>query len=375
MRMLPGAGLAIVHCKSRRSYELVHSRTEPMPRERIEPAWPVKTISKVSPTWAASMAVRPASPSCRRARVRASATRTSWQSATPAKPIPTPRRPNQNSTSPAPPAHWERQPRLAVTLIPRAEQIETEAGTCFGFIGTPPGRSSSAASCSRPSSRIPMPSSSRSTRPSRSSEPAPAGSAAHHRMLGRAGTSELKISSHAARHEAADLGAAVDVIRPDHGAAGAVRLGDHGVVGHLDPVAQESHAIMSVARVPVDIVQRGAVSVGAAGTAALAVQALEPALEGRVCVATVVAGLHGWADHGSNRYESDHPECRDRHIASLDSRAHERRRGAACAARDAMLAGAADRFQPSQRGDNREGRCLILFSRARTYRVRALLRL
>src|SRR3954464_7771391 len=43
------------------------------------------------------------------------------------------------------------------------------------------------------------------------------------------------------------------------------------------------------------------------------------------------------------------------------------------ARRDAMLAGAADRFQPSQRGDNREGRCLILFSRARTYRVRALL--
>jgi hypothetical protein len=34
-----------------------------MPRERIEPACPVKTILKVSPTWAASMAVRPASPS------------------------------------------------------------------------------------------------------------------------------------------------------------------------------------------------------------------------------------------------------------------------------------------------------------------------
>src|SRR3954467_8452159 len=309
MRMLPGASLAIVHCKSRRSYELVHSRTEPMPRERIEPACPVKTISKVSPTWAASMAVRPASPSCRRARIRASATRTSWQSATPAKPIPTPRRPNQNSTSPAPPAHWERQPRLAVTLIPRARQIETEAGACFGFIGTPPGRSSSAASCSRPSSRIPMPSSSRSTRPSRSSEPAPAGLTAHDRMLRRAGT-KVETSNHAAGHEAADHGAAVDVIRPDHGAADAVWLGDHGVVGHLNPVAQESHAIMSVAGVPVDIVQRRAVGVGTAGTAALAAQALEPAFEGRVCVATVVAGLHRWSDHDSNRYESD-PECRD----------------------------------------------------------------
>lgn len=67
----------------------------------IEAACPVKTISKVSPTWAASMAVRPASPSFRRARARVSATATSWQSATPAKPIARRRRPNQNSASPA----------------------------------------------------------------------------------------------------------------------------------------------------------------------------------------------------------------------------------------------------------------------------------
>lgn len=102
-------GTGIVHCKPRQSYELVHRRKrpaqgEPMPRERIEPACPVKTISKVSPTWAASMAVRPVSPSRRRARTKANMMRTSWQSATPAKPIRRRRRPNQNSVLPRGPA-------------------------------------------------------------------------------------------------------------------------------------------------------------------------------------------------------------------------------------------------------------------------------
>ena len=71
-----------------------------MVRERIEPACPVKTISKASPTWAASMAVKPVNPSRRLARVKANAMRTSWQSATPAKPIAPRRRPNQNSVLP-----------------------------------------------------------------------------------------------------------------------------------------------------------------------------------------------------------------------------------------------------------------------------------
>ncbi len=73
------------------------AQCEPMPRQRIEPACPAKTISKVNPTWAASMAARPACPSRRRVRTTASATRTSWQSATPVKPIGRRRRPNQNS--------------------------------------------------------------------------------------------------------------------------------------------------------------------------------------------------------------------------------------------------------------------------------------
>lgn len=46
------------------------------------------------------MAVKPASPSRRRAHTKANTMRTSWQSATPAKPITPRRRPNQNSASP-----------------------------------------------------------------------------------------------------------------------------------------------------------------------------------------------------------------------------------------------------------------------------------
>ena len=113
-------------------------RCEPMPCERIEPACRVRTISKVSPTWVASMAVRPASPSFRRVRRRASAMVTSWQSATPAKPIARRLRPNQNSalrTAGAP----ERRQRDAVSLEWQQE-LETEAGSCFGSVGTPPGR-------------------------------------------------------------------------------------------------------------------------------------------------------------------------------------------------------------------------------------------
>ena len=72
---------------------------EPMSGQRIDPACPVKTTSKASPTWAASMAARPASPSRRRARAKGSATKTSWQSATPVKPIARHRRPTKNSAA------------------------------------------------------------------------------------------------------------------------------------------------------------------------------------------------------------------------------------------------------------------------------------
>ena len=87
---------AIVHCKRRRSYELVHRHIEPMPSERVDRSCPAKTISKASPIWAASMAARKASPNHRRVPAQGSATRMSWQSATPVKPIEALRRPSKN---------------------------------------------------------------------------------------------------------------------------------------------------------------------------------------------------------------------------------------------------------------------------------------
>ena len=72
---------------------------EPMSGQRIEPACPVKTISKASPTWVASMVARPASPSRRPARAKGGAMKTSWQSATPVKPIARQRRPTKNSAA------------------------------------------------------------------------------------------------------------------------------------------------------------------------------------------------------------------------------------------------------------------------------------
>src|SRR5439155_10748112 len=64
------------------------------------------------------------------------------------------------------------------------------------------------------------------------------------------------VLDHAARHEASD----VDGItlkfwghRPDHRPARPVRLGDNGIIWHIDPVAIETDAIMPVLRFPVGI--------------------------------------------------------------------------------------------------------------------------
>src|SRR2546429_8370202 len=64
------------------------------------------------------------------------------------------------------------------------------------------------------------------------------------------------VLDHAARHEASD----VDGItlkfwghRPDHRPARPVRLGDNGIIWHIDPLAIETDAIMPVLRFPVGI--------------------------------------------------------------------------------------------------------------------------
>jgi hypothetical protein len=67
-----------------------------------------------------------------------------------------------------------------------------------------------------------------------------------------------------------------------------VRLGDHGFVGHIDPFAIEPHAIVSVAGLPIDIADRGAVGVGATRPLP-ALQALEPRFQFGVGVGILAA--------------------------------------------------------------------------------------
>src|SRR5258707_9315508 len=64
---------------------------------------------------------------------------------------------------------------------------------------------------------------------------------------------------HAARHEAPDKGFALKPHRPHHCSAGAVRPGDHSVVGNVDPSALETDAVMAILRFPIDIADSRAV--------------------------------------------------------------------------------------------------------------------
>src|SRR6266536_2171397 len=66
---------------------------------------------------------------------------------------------------------------------------------------------------------------------------------------------------------------------PDHGPAGAIGLGDHGIVGDLDPFALEPHAVVPLLRFPIDVGDDRAVGDGAAWPLA-ASEAVEPGLEG-----------------------------------------------------------------------------------------------
>jgi len=61
-----------------------------------------------------------------------------------------------------------------------------------------------------------------------------------------AGNDTISGSRHAAGKEAADRCPERAFDGPDHGAAGAIGFGDHGVVGHEDPLPVEPDAIMTV---------------------------------------------------------------------------------------------------------------------------------
>src|SRR4030095_5724490 len=95
-------------------------------------------------------------------------------------------------------------------------------------------------------------------------------------------------SSHAAGQETADRNPVGPLDRPDHGPAGPIWLGDESVVGDVDPLALEAHAIVTVLRFPIDIGDGRAVGIGAARPLA-ASQAIEPGFERRIGVTAVVA--------------------------------------------------------------------------------------
>ena len=70
--------------------------------------------------------------------------------------------------------------------------------------------------------------------------------------------------AHAARHEAPDfsirmIGPAIGRVGPNHSSAGAVRLGDHGIVGNIDPVILKADSIVAVLRFPINIADGKAV--------------------------------------------------------------------------------------------------------------------
>src|SRR5262249_38003624 len=106
--------------------------------------------------------------------------------------------------------------------------------------------------------------------------------------------------------------------RPDHCAADSIGLSDHGFVGHVDPFAVYSHAVVSTLGFPIDVADRATVGVGAARPLA-APQALEPLVQFRVLrgIASIdIARLRTW------RGQHDQQNC------TGDSKRHSPSRGA-----------------------------------------------
>src|SRR6516165_5550718 len=97
-----------------------------------------------------------------------------------------------------------------------------------------------------------------------------------------------KGSRASARHEAANVCVAVAVVKgPHNGRAETVGLGHNGGVRHDDPLSIDSHTIVPVLGVPVDVLHSGAVGKRAA-QASSARETVEPRLERRIRESAVV---------------------------------------------------------------------------------------
>ena len=88
---------------------------------------------------------------------------------------------------------------------------------------------------------------------------------------------------------------ALEIYRPDHGPPNLVRLGDDGIVWHIDPhhpfgvgAFGHSHAIVTVLGFPVGVLDDVAVGIRTAEAVA-AFQLVKPRLEWRVRITPVVA--------------------------------------------------------------------------------------
>jgi hypothetical protein len=90
------------------------------------------------------------------------------------------------------------------------------------------------------------------------------------------------------RHEAANLCVAVAVVTGPHNSwAETVGLGYNGLVGHDEPLSINSHTILPIQGVPVDILHAKAVGKRTA-QASSACEKVEPRLEWRIRKSTVV---------------------------------------------------------------------------------------
>src|SRR5215216_3434640 len=96
---------------------------------------------------------------------------------------------------------------------------------------------------------------------------------------------------HAAGKKTADRNPERAFDRPDHRPAGAVWLGDHGIIRYVDPFAFEAHAVVAVPGFPIDVGDGRTIGVGAARSLS-ASEAVEPWLERRSGVTAIIAG-HG----------------------------------------------------------------------------------
>ena len=82
-------------------------------------------------------------------------------------------------------------------------------------------------------------------------------------------------SAHAPRHKAACLRMTIQIVRPDHRAASAVRSVYNSVLRNIDPLAVDAYAIVIVLSVPIGVIDALRVRAVAAGPFA-AMQARKP---------------------------------------------------------------------------------------------------